>query len=409
MVPATPLVPLLVSFALLGATACRTTPKVKADTDFYRRIQAELIRAKSGDVVELPEGKFVLDRSLTSVASGITIRGKGMDRTVLSFQAQEQGAEGLSIKGDRVTLEDFAVEDARGDAIKVTGSDGLVIRRVRTEWTRGPNTGNGAYGIYPVTCRNVLIEGSVAIGASDTGIYVGQSQNVVIRRNRALKNVAGIESENSQLVEIHDNVVTDNAGGILVFDLPDLPVQGSTKVRVFNNQVAHNNIDNFAPSGNIVASVPSGTGVLVMASDDVEVFENDVSDHRTLNMAVVSFFVLNRPVKDTRFDPFSERVHVHHNRFKGGGDAPTGLLISALTLKLGSPLPDIFYDGVVNKKKLRPDGSVPEDLRLCVHDNGDADFVNADAPHNFERVDRDVTHFACEHPSLAPVTLVGIQ
>jgi parallel beta-helix repeat protein len=393
---------------LLGATACRRTPTVKPDTDFYRRVQAELIRAKPGDVVELPEGKFVLDRSLTSVASDITIRGKGMDRTILSFQAQEQGAEGLSIKGNRITLEDFAVEDARGDAIKVTGADGLVIRRVRTEWTRGPDTGNGAYGIYPVNCRNVLIEGSVAIGASDTGIYVGQSENVIIRKNRATKNVAGIESENSKQVEISDNTVTDNAGGILVFDLPDLPVQGSLGTRVFDNRVSHNNIDNFAPSGNIVASVPSGTGLLVMAADDVEVFQNVVEDHRTLNMAVVSFKVLQRPIKDQRYDPFSERVHVHHNTFKGGGHDPAGLLIKALTLKLGSPLPDIFYDGIVNKEKLGPDGSVPQDLRLCIHDNGDADFVNVDAPHDFARVDRDLAHFACAHPPVAPVTLAGL-
>ncbi|HYV49816.1 MAG TPA: parallel beta-helix domain-containing protein [Myxococcaceae bacterium] len=401
--------PSTVLCALLGATACRTTPAVKPDTDFYRRVQADLIRAKAGDVVELPEGKFVLDRSLTSVASDITIRGKGMDRTILSFQAQEQGAEGLSVKGDHVTLEDFAVEDARGDAIKITGSDGLVIRRVRAEWTRGPDTGNGAYGLYPVNCRNVLIEGAVAIGASDTGIYVGQSQNVVIRGNKAMKNVAGIESENSKQVEISDNDVTDNAGGILVFDLPDLPVQGSQGTRVFDNRVAHNNIDNFAPSGNIVASVPSGTGVLVMAADDVEMFRNTVSDHRTLNMAVVSFQVLQRPIKDARYDPFSERIHVHHNTFKGGGNDPAGLLIKVLTLKVGSPLPDIFYDGIVNKQKLAADGSVPEDLRLCIHDNGDASFVDVDAPHDFARIDRDLAHFACAHPPVAPVTLAGIQ
>jgi len=393
--------------ALLGALACRTTPAVKPDTDFYRRVQADLIRAKAGDVVELPEGKFVLDRSLTSVASDITIRGKGMDKTILSFQAQEQGAEGLSVKGDHVTLEDFAVEDARGDAVKITGSDGLVIRRVRAEWTRGPNTGNGAYGLYPVNCRNVLIEGSVAAGASDTGIYVGQSQNVIIRGNKAMKNVAGIESENSKQVEISDNDVTDNAGGILVFDLPDLPVQGSEGTRVFDNRVSHNNIDNFAPSGNIVASVPSGTGVLVMAADDVEVFQNTVTDHRTLNMAVVSFQVLQRPIKDDRYDPFSERVHVHHNTFKGGGADPAGLLIKALTLKLGNPLPDIFYDGIVNKKKLGADGSVSQDLRLCIHDNGGASFVNADAPHDFARIDHDLAHFACSHPPVAPVTLAG--
>jgi parallel beta-helix repeat protein len=395
--------------ALLSASGCKRVPAVKPDDDIYRRIQTDLIRAKPGDVVELPEGKFHLNRSLASTVDNITIRGKGMDRTILSFLPQEQGAEGLSVKGNHITLEDFAVEDTRGDAIKVTGADGLVIRRVRTVWTRGPDSGNGAYGIYPVQCQNVLIEESVASGASDTGIYAGQSRNVIIRRNRVMQNVAGIESENSQFVEIHDNEATDNAGGILVFDLPDLPVQGGKHVRVFNNHIAHNNTRNFAPSGNIVASVPSGTGVLVMASDDVEVFQNDVSDHRTLNMGVVSFHMLQKPFKDERYDAYPEGVHVHHNTFKGGGDSPDGFLSTFLAFKLGKPLPDILYDGIVDKKKLGADGALPEDLRLCVHDNGEARFANADAAHDFARIDRDLGHFACEHPSPAPVTLTGIQ
>ena len=44
-------------------------------------------------------------------------------------------------------------------------------------------------GLYPVRTRNVLIEDSVAIGASDAGIYVGQSRDVVVRNNRAEYNV----------------------------------------------------------------------------------------------------------------------------------------------------------------------------------------------------------------------------
>lgn len=397
----------LAAAALLFVPACSRKKAPPADTDFYRRIQAELIRAKPGDVVELPEGKFHLDRSLTSTVDGITLRGKGMDKTVLSFQGQEQGAEGLSIKGNRVTLEDFAVEDTRGDGVKVTGADGLVIRRVRAEWTRGPDSSNGGYGLYPVQCQNVLIEGSVAIGASDSGIYIGQSRNVIIRGNRVQRNVAGIESENSELVEIHDNEVTENTGGILVFSLPDLPVQGGGKVRVFNNRVAQNNTDNFAPSGNVVANVPAGTGIMVMANDDVEVFQNQVSAHRTVNMAVVSFFVLDRPIKDARYDPYPERIHVHHNVFQGGGDSPSGLLVRALALKLGKPFPDILYDGVVDKKKLSESGALPDDLRLCVHDNGDADFANMDAANSFKNIDRDLGRHACAHPGLAPVTLAA--
>jgi parallel beta-helix repeat protein len=68
---------------------------------------------------------------------------------------------------------------------------------VRVEWTNGPDENNGAYGLYPVQSSNVLIEESVVIGASDAGIYVGQSNNIIVRNSRVEFNVAGIEIENS--------------------------------------------------------------------------------------------------------------------------------------------------------------------------------------------------------------------
>lgn len=71
-------------------------------------------------------------------------------------------------------------------------------------------------------CTNVLIEGCTAIGASDAGIYVGQSKNIIVRNSRAYHNVAGIEIENSLMADVYDNESTENTGGVLVFDLPDL-------------------------------------------------------------------------------------------------------------------------------------------------------------------------------------------
>src|SRR6185436_4401107 len=141
--------------------------------------------------------------------------------------------------------EDLAIEDAAGDALKIDGGTNITIRRVRVEWTDGPKTTNGPYGLYPVNCSKVLSEECVAIGASDAGIYVGQSDQVIVRRNRAEKNVAAIEIENTKHADVYDNKVTGNTGGIMVFNLPDLPVQGGGHVRVFNNQVVANNTPNF--------------------------------------------------------------------------------------------------------------------------------------------------------------------
>ena len=53
-------------------------------------------------------------------------------------------AEGLSVNASDFVIEDLAIEDTVGDALKVNEGDNITIRRVRTEWTNGPDTENGA-------------------------------------------------------------------------------------------------------------------------------------------------------------------------------------------------------------------------------------------------------------------------
>ena len=59
---------------------------------------------------------------------------------------------------------------------------------LRTEWTGGPKSTNGAYGLYPVESKDVYIDGCIAIGASDAGIYVGQSKNIIVKNSQAMYN-----------------------------------------------------------------------------------------------------------------------------------------------------------------------------------------------------------------------------
>ena len=196
--------------------------RIEAGSDLQYELQARLIDAVPGDVIELGEGTFQFHAELSVACDNLTIRGKGPEKTILSFRGQQVGSEGLTATGDGFVVEDLAVEDTAGDAIKVLGADGVVFRRVRVEWTNGPSRDNGAYGIYPVECRNVLIEECIAIGASDAGIYVGQSKNVIVRNSRAEYNVAGIEIENTVGADVYECTATNNTGGILVFDLPGL-------------------------------------------------------------------------------------------------------------------------------------------------------------------------------------------
>src|SRR5579863_574918 len=245
---------------------CNRQSGLTAGPDFPKRLQEALITAKPGDVIELPEGRLPIDRGLSLSVNNVTVRGKGMDKSVLSFKDQKSGAAGLQVTSNNFTIEDLALEDTKGDALKINGATNVTVRRVRAEWTGGPSDKNGSYGIYPVQCTNVLIEDSASIGAADAGLYVGQSRNIIVRRNRAEYNVAGIEIENSTGADVYENKATNNTGGILVFNLPDLPVKTGSNTRVFNNEIVTNNTPNFGAKGSMVAKDPTGTGVIMLAA-----------------------------------------------------------------------------------------------------------------------------------------------
>lgn len=386
----------------VGDTAGDTVSETASPEDALREA---LLDAAPGAVIEIPAATLRFDRSLSLAVDGVTLRGAGSDLSILSFADQRAGAEGLLVTADDVTLEGFAVEDARGDAVKINECRNIVIRDVRTEWTDGPKASNGAYGIYPVQCTGVLIEDSVAIGASDAGIYVGQSFDIVVRNNRVEYNVAGIEIENSTRADVYGNDVTNNTGGILVFDLPDLPVQGGRETRVHGNRVHGNNTANFAPAGNIVATVPAGSGIMINANDDIEIFDNDIDDHGTAALMVVSYLITGRAVEDPAYDPYPERIHVHGNRIGRSGFAPDSEPLMALHQTLGgADLPAVIWDGFVAPKATDP--------VLCLHDNliasersGGIEAVSLDAPGGFSDVRFDPAEFDCTLPPLAAVTL----
>ena len=215
----------LASICLLIVSCGQENP-VMPELSFEEKLQQRLIQAQPGDVINIPAGTHEITRSLSLNISGVTLAGTGIDESILSFKNQVQGAEGLLVSANDFVIRDLAIEDTVGDALKINESNNVQILRVRTEWTNGPLSTNGAYGIYPVQSSNILIDEAVAIGASDAGIYVGQSSRIIVRNSRAEYNVAGIEIENSTFADVHNNVATNNTGGILVFDLPNLPVQG---------------------------------------------------------------------------------------------------------------------------------------------------------------------------------------
>lgn len=380
---------------------CTIGLSASAQQEFQRKFQRRFIEIPNDSVLVLPAGTFELQGSLwLDDKKNVTIRGAGQDKTFLNFAEQISGAEGLKITNSaNIKIEDLAVQNTKGDAIKAQLVEGLTIRNVTAEWTNGPDEMNGGYGLYPVQCTYVIIDRCTARGASDAGIYVGQSKHIIVKRSKAFENVAGIEIENSLYADVFENEVFDNTGGILVFDLPGLIQKKGGYVRVFKNIIRDNNHDNFAPKGNIVGGVPPGTGLMILATRNVEAFDNKIINNITSGTAIISYHMTENPINDPTYDPYPADIYLHDNyyerpRVRATGKGRMGKMYR-FKLRFGKNVPHIIYDGIEDKK--RPNRNI------CIQDNSNATFADIDAEGGFKNITRDVTPHDCTGVRLEPV------
>jgi parallel beta-helix repeat protein len=409
--------------ALLLASCGDGGPGISPSGDDQTRLQTALIEALDGEVVELGSGTFELTDVLEiSGKTDLTIRGQGMDETILDFSGQEVGGAGLDLTNmTRVIVEDLAIMDAQGNGLRINGSDGVVGRRVRAGWTNESDTENGKYAIYPVQSDNVLVEESEALNSSDAGFYMGQVENGIMRNNVARGNVAGFEVENSINCEVYDNLAEDNTGGILVFELPGLPMNGAgTLVR--DNEARANNRENFGEPGSTVGLIPAGTGIFILAANDVEIRNNVIADNRTLGIAVTSYDTVlalenEDGTGDPDYDTLSEDIYIHDNELTNNGTDP-GTPGDAIQMLLGFIMTftdETFPDGLEN---VVFDGWLPEggpSGALCLGTSDLPTFIdidvegvaaeaNGDATRPIE-ISRDTSPHECEGTPRPSVTL----
>lgn len=392
-------------------------PKVvflNAGSDIEFQAQNAALSALPGTTIVFPEGTHKFSDEFIINTSHITLAGAGLHKTVLDFGEQETGAQGILALGDHFTVQDLAVVNPAGDAIRIEGVDGATVRRVRVEWTSRGDENNGAYGLYPVLSDNVLIEDSIAIGASDAGVYVGQSDNIIVRRNTVEYNVAGIEIENSTNADVYDNWTARNTAGILVFDLPGLVRQGGQSTHVFDNVVWRNDTASFAPEGNIVGLVPSGVGVMIMANDNVEVDNNLIRDNGTASVTVVDYRISGNSFDDPNYDPTPQRINIHDNRMERepGRYLDSSDLSIAINILYGfGDIAEIVYDGIGEVPTPLPEGE-----KICIRNNttqsGDnVRFGNINAQNTNSLglltgpVDDDISKHDCSYESLPRIVM----
>ena len=385
-------------------------------------ILTKFLTAKDSTIIELDEGHFKLSQSLSlNGLNHVTIRGKGIDKTVLSFKGQTKGAEGILISNCKnITLENLTVEDAKGDNVKFMECDSIIIRKVQANWTGKVSKFNGAYALYPVMCNNVLIDSCRAIGSSDVGIYVGQSNNVVVSNSEAFYNVGGIENENTQNMKIFNNDVHDNVAGILVFDLPGL-TNNTKNVEVYNNKVYNNNIRSFAPKGTIAGQVPTGCGSVIVGSEDVHFYDNEFTDNKTGGIFLVSYESiyqagkiseaeekdedgthnignlenLNNEYKtDEKFQPYSRNIKFSLNQFSNKHWFPTINNVFGIIMLTKSPFKynNLVWDGAIGPNQKSSDEV------FCITENAakNTSFISLDILNDFKKLTRDVSQYVCK-------------
>ena len=329
--------------------------KIAPGPNATRDMIAASVSVAPKDVIEFGCGYFDFTSGLLlQNTEDVTLRGCGKDKTVLSFRDSESPEGLLAINVRGLVVEDLTVLDSPGDAIKMKGVDHGTLRRVRTIWssarhqpnedtitaenfpqkltiactapprTEGaaspdytPSRRTGRYGIYPVESNNILVDESESIGASDAGIYVGQTNNAIIKNSRAAYNVMGFEIENVQGGEYDSNIAECNTGGFLIYDLDALTQYGD-RSRMFNNISRNNNSYNFN-SGGFVGNVPRGSGFITLAYDNIEVFNNEFSNNDTAGMIVTTYQLVDPGLADKKIDGYSEGVYIHNNVFRNNG------------------------------------------------------------------------------------------
>ena len=320
-----------------------------------QRIQSAVDCAQTGETVLVEPG--IYHEQVVIDQNGITLRGMGDEPEqcpivdsagrfpegdaapnwpILDGDLDGDGdpdlADGVIVSGNDFVMEQFIVKTYSGNGVLAEGVTNVTIRHLFASDT-------GLYGAYPLHVTNVLIECTVSNLILDAAIYVGGSQDIIVRNNLAYESVAGIEIENSLNADVYNNEAWGNTAGILVFYLPSRASHISSGIRVYDNYVHDNNRQNTGLESPVGAIIKPGTGIHLLASDDSEVYGNRVENNDSVGVAITSMYHIFEPQHIPNLDgPLPERNHVYDNTYLSNGTNPDS--------GSGFPGVDIMWDGL---------------------------------------------------------------
>lgn len=299
-------------------------------------IQEAVKAANPGDLIRVFPGTYsenvYIDKDDISL-QGVIVKGEWP-----TLDGKHKINDGFLYSGNGILIENFKIINYKGNGIMGQAGNNFIIRN---NWI----IDTGVYGIFPQFGKNGLIEHNVLSVIADAAIYVGMCDNIDVRHNEVFDSVAGIEIENSRHCLVENNYVHNNTGGLLAFITPGLPIKTAFNIIFRNNFVVNNNHPNFGAPGSTVASIPPGTGILIMAADDVIVENNIITGNKNTGITIVDLATGDPKANDPNSEGNPDRVVILDNIMLGNGDDPTGEIKAIMLTQLETKGPDIFAYG----------------------------------------------------------------
>ena len=267
-------------------------------------------RANPGDTIQVMPGTYhetvYIDKDNISIV-GVIKEGQ---RATLDGKGELNDA--ILYSGNNFTVENMKITRYKGNGIMGQAGNNFIIRNNLVVDT-------GVYGIFPQLGKNGIVDHNIISGIEDAAIYVGMSDNIQVAYNDVFESVAGIEIENSRHAIVENNYVHNNTGGILAFITPGLPIKTTYDVIIRNNFIVDNNHVNFAIPGSTVAMIPSGSGVIIWAADDVIVEGNIITNNKTGGIIIADHNSFGKGSNDPESEPNPDRTMILDNFMLNNG------------------------------------------------------------------------------------------
>ncbi|MFD0276227.1 nitrous oxide reductase family maturation protein NosD [Kitasatospora sp. NPDC127111] len=253
-------------------------------------IQQAVDAARPGDTVQLMPGTYYGSVRITT--PGLTLRGIG-SHSVIAPGNQTDGTvgdavcaaagHGLCVVGtddhplDGVTVEALTVTGFRKNGINAGSTTGMTVRATHVH-------DNGQQGISQEKSTRAVLVGNESARNGQSGIFLANSvaneggaidtEGTLVSGNRLSENRIGVTVRRLRDLNIEQNEIRGNCGGVFIVGDEGVPRAGALSVA--RNRVIANN--KYCPPNPRLDYI-QGTGILLTGAEDTAVTDNQVRDN----------------------------------------------------------------------------------------------------------------------------------